>query len=108
MTAIVTNAPSTSPPAPATLPGRTERAPGSAATCRECPAPAKTRGNPFRVSVWIVQVFLAGLLGLGAAFVSSHGGPAVIILGVSGTVLVASSVLVVVWSDSDGRWPTAR
>jgi hypothetical protein len=51
---------------------------------------------------------LALALACGAAFLTAHGASPMLALGVGGAVLVASGVLLVVWTDDDrGGKPAA-
>lgn len=56
-------------------------------------------------AVWLAQTALALTLACGAAFLTAHGASPMLALAGGGAVLVASGILLVVWSDDhrDGR-----
>ncbi|HEX4574927.1 MAG TPA: hypothetical protein VH158_07335 [Gemmatimonadales bacterium] len=64
--------------------------------------------RPRPQALWLAQTALALALACGAAFLTAHGASPMLALGVGGAVLVASGVLLVVWTDDDrGGKPAA-
>jgi hypothetical protein len=62
---------------------------------------------PLRAA-WFAQTALALTLAYGAAFLTAHGASPMLALVVGGAVLIASGVILVVWSNDDrGGRPAA-
>lgn len=59
-------------------------------------------------AAWLAQTALALGLACGAAFLTAHGASPMLALALGGAVLLASGILLVVWSDDDrGGRPAA-
>jgi hypothetical protein len=77
--------------------------PGTLAAVPANPMVTAGLGHGSPVGLGIAQALLAAVLALAAVVLKALGFAQGVILGTAGLVLVASGVLLVVWSDRDDR-----